>query len=508
MSAGLLRDLCSHVHGLALTRNGGGPPDRELLERYLSAHDEAAFAALVQRHGGMVLGACRRLLHCEHDAEDAWQATFLVLACRGRSIRQRQSLAGWLHGVACRVARKLRVSQARRRAQGGEVPEVPARDGPPDLSWQEAKAILDEEVERLPERYRAPVVLCYLEGQTRDDAARQLGWSLGTLRGRLERGRLRLRARLIRRGVTLSASLLAADLAAPAMAQVPPTLAVAAVRSAAGLTTGSSLCSVAPPRLVPLLEGVITAMCWTKWKTAIALLVLSLPLIGLTAGLFAQPTPGDPPFGARDDSRPGKGAPSSSNFDPFKKATPPDLEKRVAELEKQVARLTDELAALKKRGQFGAPEKDVEKVQEEVIGLKYIKAAEAFRLVRELFGDKGSISMAVDEKANTFFLRGTPNDLATVREIVQKIDAAGPAKADPPPVLKTFTLSNVKATEAAKVADQIFQRSPMRIVASGEKTLIVLATPEQFKDLVALIDMLEKAASKDREEDLKRERKP
>src|SRR5262249_33716706 len=158
--------------------------------------------------------------------------------------------------------------------------------------------------------------------------------------------------------------------------------------------------------------------------------------------------------GARDDPKPGKGAPSSSNFDPFKKATPPDLEKRVAELEKQVARLTDELTALKKRGQFGAPDKDAEKMQEAAIELKHIKAAEAFRPLRELLGDRDSLSMAVDEKSNAFFVRGTANDLAKVREIVQKIDAAGPAKADPPPVLKTFTLANVKATEAAKVADQ------------------------------------------------------
>src|SRR5262249_39450896 len=156
-------------------------------------------------------------------------------------------------------------------------------------------------------------------------------------------------------------------------------------------------------------------------KTAIALLILSLPLIGLTAGLFAQPAPGDPPPRAGSDLKPGNSAPSGSNFDPFKKATPPDLEKRVAEVEKQVARLTDELAALKKRGQFGASDKDAEKMQEAAIELKHIKAAEAFRLLRELLGDRDSLSMAVDEKSNAFFVRGTPNDLAKVREIVQKI---------------------------------------------------------------------------------------
>jgi RNA polymerase sigma factor (sigma-70 family) len=156
--------------------------DHELLGRYLSQHDEAAFAAIVHRHGAMVLATCRRLLPCEQDAEDAGQATFLVLACRGATIRRQASLAGWLHGVACRVARKLRADLARRRTTTGAVPELSDRSDALDVSWREVQAILDEELERLPERYRAPIVLCYLEGQTRDEAARRLAWSLATLR--------------------------------------------------------------------------------------------------------------------------------------------------------------------------------------------------------------------------------------------------------------------------------------------------------------------------------------
>src|SRR5437763_12732954 len=139
-----LERLYAHVQGLAVGRAGGAPADRELLERYLTQHDESAFAALVHRHGAMVLGACRRLLACEQDAEDAWQATFLVLATRGRSIRQSHCLAGWLHGVACRVARKLRARQARHRPSSRELPEAAAREGPPDLSWREVQAVIDE----------------------------------------------------------------------------------------------------------------------------------------------------------------------------------------------------------------------------------------------------------------------------------------------------------------------------------------------------------------------------
>src|SRR5262249_3232702 len=149
---------------------------------------------------------CRRTLHNVHDAEDACQASFLVLARRAGSIRKRACLASWLHSVAYRAASRLRRDLARRHAR-----ERPCPDEPPapvhDVSWRDVQAVVDAELARLPERFRAPLLLCYLEGKTRDQAASELGWSLDTLRGRLERGRNLLRARLTRRGLTLSAAL-------------------------------------------------------------------------------------------------------------------------------------------------------------------------------------------------------------------------------------------------------------------------------------------------------------
>src|SRR5262249_30017333 len=148
--------------------------DDELLGRFAEARDEAAFTALLERHGSMVLGVCRRVLGHPQDAEDACQATFLVLARKAASIRKRTSLASWLHGVAFRIARKLRGKRA--LPASAALPEVAVAGGAEaELSWREVRAVLDEELERLPERYRAPLLLCCLEGLTRDEAASRLG---------------------------------------------------------------------------------------------------------------------------------------------------------------------------------------------------------------------------------------------------------------------------------------------------------------------------------------------
>jgi RNA polymerase sigma factor (sigma-70 family) len=178
--------------------------DRELLQSYLERRDEAAFAALLQRHGPMVLGVCQAVLRRSHDAEDAFQATFLVLARNAGSIRRRDSLGSWLHGVAYRVARKARAAEARRQSL---ETRVVARDPvvADEFSWGEVQTILHAELNALPDRFREPLVLCYLEGLRQEEAARRLGWSESTLKGRLQRGRELLRRRLDRRGLGLAA---------------------------------------------------------------------------------------------------------------------------------------------------------------------------------------------------------------------------------------------------------------------------------------------------------------
>ena len=191
--------------------------DAALLNRFLTNRDSEAFAALVRRHGSLILCVCRRLLSDSHDAEDAFQATFLVLARKASSVRPASALAAWLHGVAYRIALRLRGARARRRQREVPISELalPGRFSDPlaELSTRETLCILHEEVQRLPQVYRLPVILCCLEGLSQEEAARRLGWTAGTVKGRLERGRKQLHERLVKRGLTLMAALAAAEIA-------------------------------------------------------------------------------------------------------------------------------------------------------------------------------------------------------------------------------------------------------------------------------------------------------
>jgi RNA polymerase sigma-70 factor (ECF subfamily) len=182
--------------------------DGQLLERYVKYGDEAAFTALVQRYGPLVLGVCQRVLQHAHDAEDAFQATFIVLARRAASLDGSGSLANWLHSVAYRTAVKARSLAARRQVHERQVEAMPAVEDDPEVLWSDLRPVLDEELERLPEKYRAPLVMCCLQGKSHQEAARELGWPIGSMSRRMSRARELLRQRLTKRGVALSAGLL------------------------------------------------------------------------------------------------------------------------------------------------------------------------------------------------------------------------------------------------------------------------------------------------------------
>ncbi len=276
----------------------GDLPDGQLLERFTSGHREAAelaFQALVERHGPMVLRVCRRLLDDPNDAEDAFQATFLVLLRRAASIRDRGSVAAWLHGVALRVASRARVESARRRRieRHGIRPEL-ERNADPDRL--DLASVIDEELARLPEKYRAPIVLCYLEGLTHEGAADRLGWPVGTVRGRLSRARDLLRARLTRCGVTASAALAAVgSLAEPAQAVVPAALREATVRAAAEIASGRAIAAaVSARRRGPGRGGLSPNGLDSRGDGQGALILLGAIGMGLT--IFANPpSPRQPP---------------------------------------------------------------------------------------------------------------------------------------------------------------------------------------------------------------------
>jgi RNA polymerase sigma factor (sigma-70 family) len=275
--------LLHHLRQLIETQNMGKLSDRDLLQRFAAQHDEAAFAALLRRHGPMVLRACQRVLHHEHDAEDVFQATFLVLARKAVSLRWHDSIAGWLHQVAHHLALKVKRGTSRRLIR--EQQQVQRSPGDPlaDVSGRELVVVLDEELALLPEKYRSPLVLCLLEGRTRDEAARQLGYSVRTVKRRLERGRDLLAHRLTRRGLMLSAALSGA-LLPPTASALPPGLLQSTTQAALLFAAGQAAVggSISTP-VAALTQGVIKAMFWTKCKF-VAAAFLTAAALGLGSG--------------------------------------------------------------------------------------------------------------------------------------------------------------------------------------------------------------------------------
>src|SRR5713226_7930441 len=232
MATAQLGTLLRHIHQLAALPGGRQRTDRQLLEDFAGRRDEAAFAALVARHGPMVLRVCRRVLSHEQDAEDAFQATFLVLARNIGSIRKHDALANWLYGVANRTAMKAKRSAARRRKHEARLQagRTDFQSVPP--TWDDVQAALDEEIQRLPDRYRAAFVLCVLEGKSGPQAAAELSVKEGTVWSRLTRARKLLQQRLTRRDINLAAVLAALSVAESAgKAAMPAMLACATVHS-------------------------------------------------------------------------------------------------------------------------------------------------------------------------------------------------------------------------------------------------------------------------------------
>jgi RNA polymerase sigma factor (sigma-70 family) len=286
MAGGQISSVLRYVRRVVGAPAAEGRTDRHLLECFSRRRDQDAFALLVDRHGPMVLGVCRRVLGDAHAAEDAFQATFLVLAHNAGSACWHDSVAGWLHQVARRIAARARGQAGRRRFHERRAGALAPAEPLPEQERRELRALLDEELSRLPGKYRHPLVLCYLEGKTNEEAARQLGWTKGTVSGRLARARDLLRGRLIRRGLALSAAALAAELGPDAAAAVPAALARATVGAAVLAATGQ-VGGIAAP-VAALVKGALRTMWLTKLKTALAL-VLLLAVGGATAVLALGP---------------------------------------------------------------------------------------------------------------------------------------------------------------------------------------------------------------------------
>jgi RNA polymerase sigma factor (sigma-70 family) len=271
MASGQLNKVVERLRTVLARQDGAGIADGELLNLYVRQRDDAAFEALVRRHGPMVMGVCRRVLHNAHDAEDAFQATFLVLVRKAATLRSPGMIGNFLYGVAYRTALAARKAAARRRAKEAQVVRQTAM---PEIPWADLWPVLDQELERLPEKYRAVVVLCDLEGKTRKEAARQLGWPEGTVASRLAQARTMLAKRLSRRGLAVSGSTLATVLSQNASASVS-SLVMNSTVSAASLYAAGPAAGVLSAKVAVLTEGVLNMMPFTKLKVVTVLLIVA-----------------------------------------------------------------------------------------------------------------------------------------------------------------------------------------------------------------------------------------
>ncbi len=306
--------LMHHLSQAALGPDGVALTDGQLLSRFLARREEAAFEALLRRHGPMVLGVCRRVLGNAHDAEDAFQATFLVLVRKAATIRPPSAVGNWLYGVAYRTALEARVAAARRRRKERQVVDMARGRPPDDDSWGELRLILDQELHRLPDKYRTVIVLCDLEGTTQKEAAHLLGCPEGTVAGRLSRARQMLARRLSRRGVALTTGGLAAALARPgSAAPLPKALADATLKAAATAAAGGTVLGAVSSGVISLTEGVVRTMLVSKLK-GLAMILVAVGVLGGGAALMTYPQwavgqgerPDDPATSATS-AGPGKG---------------------------------------------------------------------------------------------------------------------------------------------------------------------------------------------------------
>ncbi len=272
--------------------------DAALLDRFARERDERAFEVLVRRYGRLVSAACRRVLRAGPDAEDVWQATFLTLACRAGTLGEVQALGGWLHTVAVRTALRLRADTAKRARHEARAGELRGDTDPdealPSAARDDLRAVLDEAISRLPEKYRGPIVLCYLEGKTNEEAAELLGCPTGTVVTRLARARDRLRDGLRRRGVGVTAGVLAASLSRLRDAGATAVTAESVARASIAFVTNRAATGLVSGRVASLTEGALRAMSVNRSKVLVAVLT-ALCLAGAGSGILAWSAAADVP---------------------------------------------------------------------------------------------------------------------------------------------------------------------------------------------------------------------
>ena len=281
MATNQAKPVIENLRRVALRLDGAGKTDGQLLESFVSSRDEAAFDALVRRHGSMVWAVCHRCLRHQHDAEDAFQATFLVLARKAGSVCPREMVGNWLYGVAHTTAIRAKAATARQRVRERQVTNMPEPALGTEGLTEDLQALLDQELKRLPKHFRTAIVLCDLEGRSRREVARQLQIPEGTLSSRLTNGRRLLAKKLARHGVASSGVTIAGLLSQNAVAaNMPAALVASTSRAAAAAAVGSSGAVAVSSRVAVLAEGVMKAMLLSRLKIGVAFLVAALLAVG------------------------------------------------------------------------------------------------------------------------------------------------------------------------------------------------------------------------------------
>lgn len=274
------------------TQSDTGLSDGHLLGRFIERRDDGSFAALVHRHGPMVWGLCRRVVGNHHDAEDAFQATFLVLACKASSVNPREMVANWLYGVAHRTALRARATVIRRQKKERHVTSMPEPEAKRQDLWPDLESVIDQELSRLPDMYRIAILLCDLEGRTGREVARQLKIPEGTLASRLRTARMMLAKRLTRRGVSITGAALTFALSqSAASASAPAAIVASTVKIATSLVAGSAV-GMVPAKVAALMKGALKTMLLTKLQAVVGLIILlGVSIFG--GALLAQPNEPD-----------------------------------------------------------------------------------------------------------------------------------------------------------------------------------------------------------------------
>jgi RNA polymerase sigma factor (sigma-70 family) len=503
MPSNSLRFILRYLHRVADAAGQGEISDAELLGRFVGQRDEAAFELLVWRHGPMVLGLCQRLLAQEQDAEDAFQATFLTLARKAGSIDKREGVASWLYKVAYRVACRARRTEP--VFSGHSVTLANAAAGAnSDLLWDDLRSALDREVASLPERDRRPLVLCYFEGKTHEEAARMLGCPKGTLAARLSRARARLRLRLTRRGWALTTGALAGLLAEQTLsAAVTPELARATVRSVLAYAGGQALAAgILSANVVALSEGVLRMM-WVSKLKFFASLVVAVVLAGAGTGLAVQLRAAgarqDKPDATRNELPPppqaaAKNEPATNNI---------KQQDEISRLHLELAQALKELKALKLKGQPALNENNFE-----ILRLRHVSAVDVAKVLDEIYQGKNVQFRAVaNPVTNALLIQASPADLKKIQLLVQ--DALDQPGANEEPSIRNaiLPLKFAQANEVAAIVRQLYgdgagdknAKSPPVAtfsVAVDERTnsLVVACSVARLDELKVLVERLDQTA--------------